>query len=94
LYKETLKEFILVYKDMADNVPRWLKEKRYERVKLACNEIEGVLSAIGAYEMKALVNEMQKNFLYNNEAFLDKYILVYPQKFNTLIETIEEYLSK
>ena len=94
LYKETLKEFVLVYKDMVELMPKWLKEKRYERVKLACNEIQGMLSAIGAYEMKELVDEMQKNFLYSNEEFLDKYILLYPEKLNNLMDTIHHYTSK
>jgi CheY-like chemotaxis protein len=94
LYKETLKEFVLVYKDMVELMPKWLKEKRYERVKLACNEIQGMLSAIGAYEMKELVDEMQKNFLYSNEEFLDKYILLYPEKLNNLMSTIHHYTSK
>ena len=93
LYKETLKEFVLVYKDMIDLMPKWLKEKRYERVKLACNEIQGMLSAIGAYEMKELVDEMQKNFLYSNEEFLDRYILLYPEKLNNLMNTIDYYTS-
>jgi CheY-like chemotaxis protein len=93
LYKETLKEFVLVYQDMVDLMPKWLKEKRYERVKLACNEIQGMLSAIGAYEMKELVDEMQKNFLYSNEEFLDKYILLYPEKLNNLIDTVHHYTS-
>ena len=93
LYKETLKEFVLVYKDMVELMPKWLKEKRYERVKLACNEIQGMLSAIGAYEMKELVDEMQKNFLYSNEEFLDRYILLYPEKLNNLIDTIADYTS-
>lgn len=93
LYKETLKEFVLVYKDMVELMPKWLKEKRYERVKSACNEIQGILSAIGAYEMKELVDEMQKNFLYSNEEFLDNYILLYPEKLNNLINTIGHYTS-
>ena len=93
LYKETLKEFMLVYKDMSESIPKWINEKRYERVKLACNEIDGILDAIGAYEMKALVNDMQKHFLYSNEAFLDQYSRLYPEKFNNLIEAIEHYLQ-
>jgi len=93
LYKETLKEFMLVYRDMSTSIPKWIAEKRYERVKVACNEIEGILEAIGAYEMKALVNEMQKHFLYGNEAFLDQYIRRYPEKFNTLKVAIEHYLQ-
>lgn len=94
LYKETLKEFVLVYKEMANLMPKWLKEKRYERVKLSCNEMQGILGAIGAYEMKELVDEMQKNFLYNNEKFLNKYILLYPEKLNNLVNTINDYLRK
>jgi len=93
LYKETLKEFVLVYKDMAETIPKWLKERRYDRVKLACREIQGLLGAIGAYDMKVLVDEMQKDFLYNNEEFLDKYILLYPEKHRNLINTIQKYLD-
>ena len=93
LYKETLKEFILVYKDMSESIPRWIQEKRYERVKLGCNEIDSILDAIGAYEMKALVNDMQKHFLYSNEEFLDQYSRLYPEKFNNLLEVIEHYLQ-
>ena len=93
LYKETLKEFVLVYKDMEESIPRWIKEKRYERVKLACNDIQGILDAIGAYELKALVDEIQKNFLYQNEDFLDNYILLYSQKHHTLMEAIGHYLE-
>ena len=93
LYKETLKEFVLVYKDMVVLMPKWLKDKRYERVKLACTEIQGMLDAIGAYEMKELVDEMQKNFLYSNEEFLDKYILLYSEKLSNLIETINYYTT-
>jgi len=93
LYKETLKEFVLVYKDMENAIPKWIKEKHYKRVKLACNEIQGILDAIGAYELKTLVDEMQKNFLYQNEDFLDNYILLYPQKHHALMDAIEHYLD-
>ncbi len=94
LYKETLKEFVLVYTDMIELMPKWLKEKRYERVKLACNEIEGILGAIGAYEMKELVGKMQKNFLYGNEAFLDEYIVSFPTTLKSLMDTISGYLQR
>lgn len=93
LYKETLKEFMLVYQDMAESVPKWIQEKRYDRVKSACREMQGILAAIGAYDMKEIVDEMHKNFLYSNEAFLDKYILLYPQKLNTLMDAITHYLE-
>ncbi len=94
LYKETLKEFVLTYKDMVQLMPKWLKEKRYERVKLGCNELQGMLGPIGAYEMKELVDAIQKNFLYNNEEFLDEYIVLFPQKLSSLIETIQRYLGR
>lgn len=93
LYRETLKEFVMVYKHTVESIPKWIKEKRYDRVKLGCSEIQGILGAIGAYEMKALVDEMQKNFLYNKEAFLDEYILLYPEKLNNLMDAIHRYLK-
>ena len=93
LYRETLKEFMQVYRDMSQTIPKWIEEKNYERVKLACDEIDTILGAIGAYEMKALVNEMQKHFLYGNETFLDQYTKSYPEKWNALVDAIEYYLQ-
>lgn len=94
LYKETLKEFILAYKDMTVLVPKWIKEERYDRVKSASTDMQGMLGMIGAYEMKELVDNMQKNFLYNNETFLQEYVLLYPEKLNNLINAINHYLEQ
>jgi len=93
LYKETLKEFVLVHKDKTYFIPKWIEEKSFERIRVSCSEMQGILEAIGAYEMKELVDEMQKNFLYEKEAFLDQYLECYPKKFNDLIDTIHFYLK-
>jgi len=92
LYKETLKEFVSVYKDTADFVPKWIKEERYDLVKGTCTEMQGILGMMGAYEMKEIVDSMQKNFLYSNELFLDKYTVIYPEKLKKLMLAIEQYL--
>jgi CheY-like chemotaxis protein len=93
LYRKTLKEFVLLNKDKIYFIPKWIDEKHFERVRLSCSEMQGILDAIGAYEMKALVDEMQKNFLYDNEAFLTKYSERYIKKLSNLIDTIQFYLK-
>ena len=94
LYKETLKEFVFAHQDKIYFVPKWIKEKNFKRIRLSCGEMQGILDAIGAYEMKELVDEMQKHFVYEKEAFLDQYSERYAQTLNKLIDTIEFYLQE
>ena len=93
LYRETLKEFIFAHQDKTYFIPKWIKEKNFKRIRLSCSEMQGILDAIGAYEMKALVDEMQKHFVYEKEVFLDQYSKRYVQTLNKLIDTIQFYLQ-
>lgn len=54
--------------------------------------MKNAMNVLSWHVMKALVNDMQKHFLYSNEEFLDQYSRLYPEKFNNLIEAIEHYL--
>lgn len=94
LYKETLKEFVAVYGELADLMPIWIREKHYERAKITCRELQNVLIAIGAYEFKELVVKMNKSFLYGEEGFLDDYSIEFSKKLKKLIKTIQHYLSQ
>lgn len=94
LYKETLKEFVAVYGELADLMPVWIREKHYERAKIASRELQNVLSALGAYELKELVVKMNRSFLYGEESFLDGYSSEFSQTFKKLLKTIRHYLGQ
>jgi CheY-like chemotaxis protein len=93
-YRELLSSFIDRYASSVDLVPKWIEEKRYERVRLECKEMLPVLNLIGAYETQKMVQEMQIQFIYHNEHLLDKYALLYRAKMQALIDTIRIYLKE
>ena len=92
LYKETLKEFIVAYKDMITLMPKWIEDKEYNSVKVSCRDMQGILGMIGAYEMKEVVDEMERNILHCDDTYMQKYILLYPKLLKKLITSIDEYL--
>ncbi len=93
LYKETLKEFVDVYAETAESLPKLIEEKRMEQVKIVCREIQGILSFIGAYEMKEVVDEIQKQLIYNNEALMTDCKEKYPKVMHKLIGNIRHYVE-
>jgi len=92
-YKESLKEFYYRYEPMYKLVPKWIEEKRYDRVKAECFQLQSILGEIGAYEMKALVDDMIKDFIYKNEHLLPRFSHIYPVIFRTLLNAIDQYLQ-
>ena len=92
LYKETLKEFVQVYAETAESMPKLIEEKRYEQIKIICREIQGILTFIGAYEMKEVVDEVQKQLIYNNDGLMEECKEKYPKVLNKLIKNIKEYV--
>ena len=94
LYDELLSSFTERYASSVELVPKWISEKRYERVRLECKEMLPTLNLIGAYEMQKMVQEMQLQFIYNNEHLLDKYALLFRAKMQALIDTIKIYLKQ
>jgi len=93
LYKETLKEFVHVYGDTAESMPVLIQSKQYEHVKVICREILGVLTFIGAYEMKAAVEALQKQMIYSNDAKLQSGAENYAKQLKKLIRNIQDYVG-
>lgn len=93
LYKETLKEFIHVYGETVESLPVLIKTKQYEHVKVICREIQGVLTFIGASEMKTAVEALQKQMIYSNDAKLQASVEAYAEKLKRLIEDIKVYIE-
>jgi len=92
-YKEMLSSFIERYASSIELMPKWIEEKRYDRVRLECKEMLPALNMIGAYEMQKMVQEMQLQFIYHNEHLLGRYALLYRAKMQALIDTIRIYLK-
>ena len=40
-----------------------IETQEYDKIKLKCREIQGMLTYIGAYEMKALIDEIQQQLM-------------------------------
>ena len=55
--------------------------------------MQSALTPIGAYELKDMVDEIQKQFVYNKEEFLQTYVDSYPKVLNKLIKNINKYLE-
>jgi CheY-like chemotaxis protein len=92
-YREVLEEFVQRYESSVESIPQWIDEERYERVRLECKEILPMLNQIGAYDMYHMVQEIQLQFIYQNEHLLDRFKLLYRGKMQALIDTIKFYLE-
>jgi len=92
-YKERLEMFLHRYSNMYKLMPQWIRDERYDRVRAECFQLQSILGEIGAYEMKALVDDMIKDFIYKNEHLLPRFIHIYPIVFKTLLDAIEQYLE-
>ena len=92
-YKERLEMFLHRYSNMYELMPQWIRDERYDRVRAECFQLQSILGEIGAYEMKALVDDMIKDFIYKNEHLLPRFIHIYPIVFKTLLDAIRQYLE-
>ncbi len=93
-YRERLEMFVHRYGKMNELVPKWISQKRYERLKAECFSLQSTLGEIGAYEMKAIVDDMIKDFIYHNEHLLSRFTHLFPIVFNTLLQAVQQYLSQ
>jgi CheY-like chemotaxis protein len=93
-YKEKLLLFLHRYTPMYELIPKWIREERYDRLKAECFQLQSILEEIGAYEMKAVIDDMIKDFIYRNEHLLPRFIHIYPVNFKTLLNAIEQYLQE
>ncbi len=92
-YMKALEAFVRRFRSAVDQVPEWIEEKRYDRIRLECKEMLPLLGEIGAYEMHRMVQEVQLQFVYRNEHLLGKYKLLFKTTLQALIDTIEVYLD-
>jgi len=92
-YRAKLEEFVYRYASSVEQIPKWIEEKYYERVRLESKEMLSMLNQIGAYDMYHMVQEIQLQFIYKNEHLLDKFKLLYRGKMQALIDTIRLYLE-
>jgi len=93
-YRERLSLFLHRYAPMYELIPKWIREERYDRLKAECFQLQSILGEIGAYEMKALIDDMIKDFIYRNEHLLPRFMHIYPVVFKTLLNAIEQYLAE
>ncbi len=94
LYKEMLKEFVDVYGNTVESVPKLIESMQYEHLKVMCREMQGILTFIGAHEMKTLIDEIQKELIYRNEEHLRTYAKKYPKVLTKLIDNINLYTKQ
>ena len=92
-YKQSLREFVLLYKSMIQTMPRWIDENESDRILFACMNMGDILKYIGAYELQDIVFRMKKIYIYNTEHRIEEFQEIFPKKLEKLIKAIERYLS-
>ena len=92
-YKQSLREFVLLYKSMIHTMPRWIDENESDRILSACMNMGDILKYIGAYELQDIVFRMKKIYIYNTEHRIEEFQEIFPKKLEKLIKAIERYLS-
>ncbi|MFT7879731.1 MAG: response regulator [Sulfurimonas sp.] len=93
IYKQMLREFIAIYGRLVKQMPLWIEEKEYEKVKLTCVKIGPKLHSLGAYELDEAVTRMKKFFIYGTEHRIEEFKELFPEKLNRLIIAMRLYLQ-
>ncbi len=92
VYMEVLNEFLEAYGESAESFEKLVRENRVEQIKMLCLDMKGLTSAIGAYKMFKLVDEIHKLFIYNNQHLLHKYVESYTTELTKLKTSIDDYM--
>jgi len=92
VYMEVLNEFLEAYGESAEAFEKLVKENRVEQIRMLCLDMKGLTSAIGAYKMFKLVDEIHKLFIYNNQHLLHKYVDSYTTELTKLKTSIDDYM--
>jgi CheY-like chemotaxis protein len=92
-YRQSLRDFMLLYKNMVHTMPRWINENESDRILAACMSMGDTLKFIGAYELQDIVFRMKKIYIYNTEHRIEEFQEIFPKKLEKLIKAIERYLS-
>ena len=93
IYKQQLREFIALYGSLVKQMPLWIEEKEYDKIKLSCVKLSPKLHSLGAYEMEEAVARMKKFFIYGTEHRIEEFKDVFPEKLNRLIIAMRLYLQ-
>ncbi|MEA1953233.1 MAG: response regulator [Campylobacterota bacterium] len=92
-YKQSLREFVVLYKNMIETMPKWIEAKESDRILFVCTNMGDILKYIGAYELQDIVFRMKKIYIYKTAHRADEFKEIFPQKLERLIHAIERYLS-
>jgi response regulator RpfG family c-di-GMP phosphodiesterase len=92
-YLEILKEFIEAYGQSNEVFSNLVDEHRYEQLKMLCLDMKGLSGTIGAEDMNAKIEEIQKLLLYNKHDLLHNYIDIYKQELLKLGKSIHLYIQ-
>ena len=93
LYKDSLFDFVLHYKETIHSMPKWIDNGNAKRIMTTCSQMGIALNHIGAYELEDLVFRMKKIYLYKTEHRIEEFREQFPLKLNKLVHNIEKYLS-
>ena len=93
LYKDSLFDFVLHYKETIHSMPKWIDNGKSKRIMKTCTHMGIALNHIGAYELEDLVFRMKKIYLYKTEHRIEEFRDQFPLKLDRLVHNIEKYLS-
>jgi CheY-like chemotaxis protein len=93
LYKDSLFDFVLHYKETIHSMPKWIDNGNAKQIMATCSQMGIALNHIGAYELEDLVFRMKKIYLYKTEHRIEEFREQFPLKLNKLVHNIEKYLS-
>jgi CheY-like chemotaxis protein len=92
-YKQSLREFVLLYKSMIHTMPKWIDEQKSNSILSTCMDMGDILKHIGAYELQDIVFRMKKIYIYNTEHRIEEFREIFPVKLEKLIKASNRYLS-
>jgi len=93
VYKDSLFDFVLHYKETIHSMPKWIDNGNAKRIMTTCSQMGIALNHIGAYELEDLVFRMKKIYLYKTEHRIEEFREQFPLKLDRLVHNIERYLS-
>lgn len=92
IYRKSLIDFALKYKETIHSMPKWIDKGESKRIMQTCSQMGITLKHIGAYALEDLVFRMKKIYIYNTEHRIEEFKEQFPEKLHKLIDNIEKYL--
>lgn len=94
VYRDKLREFLFLNKNVAKEMNVWIDNKNYDKIQMSCIKLSSSLGTIGAYELDELVSRMKKTFIYKTEHRMDEFKEPFTSRMEKLMEAIQLYLGK